>query len=326
MVRQRSLAVGLILLPATLALALCGAIGGCERAPTAPSFTLTEEEWTYGRRTGKRLVTDHFEIWTTLDDAGLVEFLPTFLESAYQQYHELIPLERTEAQKLHTYLFATRAEWDRFTREHSPARYPVYARISAGGYAERNRCVVYYLRRMYTLSVVAHEGFHQYLGAHFADRIPAWLNEGCACYCETFQFKNDLPVFTPTKNALRGNSLREALAGDTLLPLRELLATDAGKVIVQSQSRKTKTYYAQAWALVCMLRDGPKGKYREDFDRMCADVGTRDLFVKANAAKIAAPHPSETSFGEAVFRAYITNDLDAFEREYHQYLRKLAAF
>ncbi|UCG17342.1 MAG: hypothetical protein JSV19_04780 [Phycisphaerales bacterium] len=319
---------------AALALAwVCGpavvaavVLAGCSPVPEAPPFSLTEEDWSYGRHAGKRLVTDHFEIYTTLTDADLRDVLPLFLESAYRQFTSLVPPPAEPDPKLQTYVFGNRAQWDRYVRQNFPARYPVYARISAGGFAEQNKCVVYYIRRIYTLSVVAHEGFHQYLGALFPVPVPAWVNEGLACYCETFQFKKGVPVFTPTDNAFRLNSLRQSLAGDTLIPLKEMLGTDAGKVIIRSQSAMTRAYYAQAWALVCMLRHGLNGKYRAGFDALCADIGTRESHVRARAAQIAAPDPSETSFGEAVFRAYITNDLETFEREYRQYLRTVAAF
>jgi hypothetical protein len=182
---------------------------------------------------------------------------------------------------------------------------------------------VYYLRRIYTLSVIAHEGFHQYLGAQHATRVPAWVNEGLACYCESFQFRDDVPVFTPMENGFRREPLREVLVSDTLIPLRSLLATNAGEVIVQNQSARTRAYYAQVWALVCMLRDGADGRYRRGFDTLCKDIGSRQMSVKARAAQIAAPDPSGTSFGESVFRAYITDDLEGFERSYHAYLRSL---
>ncbi len=301
--------------------------GGCLKEPSLPEFTLVEEEWSYGHRPGRLLVTDHFEIRTTAADAEFVDALPLFLETAYQQYSSLVPAPAGPAEKLQTYVFANRAEWDRYVREAFPARYPVYARISAGGFAERNQCVAYYMpQRIYTLSIIAHEGLHQYLSAKFRVPVPAWLNEGLACYCETFQFRRGIPMFTPQDNSFRMNSLRQSLAGDSLIPLKEMLATDAGQVIVRNQSAMTRAYYAQAWALVCMLRHGLNGKYRDGFDRMCADMGRRDSVVRAQAARIAAPDPSATSMGEALFRAYISTDLEGFEREYRQHMREICEF
>jgi hypothetical protein len=294
-----------------------------------PEYDLIEEgEWTYGRRTGVRLVTDHFEIYTTVDDEELQFALPMFLEAAYTQYTELVPPLATDGPRLETYIFANRAEWDRYVRENYPQRYRVYSRISEGGFADRNRCVAYYIRnrRIHTLSVIAHEGFHQYLGAMFSRPVPAWLNEGLACYCETFEVQKDVPVFTPTRNAIRANCLRASLASDSLLPLEEILATDAGRVIVRNKSAMTRAYYAQAWGLICMLRHGEDEKYRAGFEQMCADIGTRDFQIKAQAARIAAPEPDACSPGEALFRAYITTDLDAFEEEYHRYLREIVSF
>ena len=88
----------------------------------------------------------------------------------------------------------------------------------------------------------------------------------------------------------------------------------------------TKAYYAQAWALVTFLQHGAEGKYAAGFRQMLDGIVSGELPTLAQAAKIRAESPSTTSFGEAVFRAYITEDLAGFEAEFQPYLEELVGF
>ena len=308
---------------AALALTL---LGGCSLVGPAEPVVQAEEPWTFSRYEGHQFVTAHFDLYSTLTDADFEKALPAYLEAAYREYARLIPPKKGEDQRLQTYVFNTRAQWERFAATRFPARFPVYRQIAAGGFSEGNMCVAYYIRRPYTLSVLAHEGMHQYVAQNCAVTLPAWLNEGLATYCESFELPGDKVHFTPRRNTFRINALRDALQSDTVLPLRAMLATDAGAVIIERQSVKTRTYYAQAWALVCYLRHGALGKYAGGFNKLLDDLSTGDVPVMAQAAKIRAPSPSTTSFGEAVFRAYITEDLDGFEEGFEGYLYDLAGF
>ncbi|MCK4659655.1 MAG: DUF1570 domain-containing protein [Phycisphaerae bacterium] len=299
---------------------------GCQPAPPVPRFQLTQEEWSYNNAVGQLLTTDHFEIYTTIADQELRAVLPLFLESAYQLYTSLLPPITSDNPRMQTYLFNSRFQWDRFVRDTFPRRYRIYARIQHGGFAEGRMCVVYYLRRAYTLSIIAHEGMHQYFGSHFKTRIPAWLNEGLATYCEGFDFRDGAPVFLPRLNTFRLNPLRRTLTSDALIPLPKLLATHAGEVVGEGHSGLTSAYYAQVWALTVFLRHGQGGRYAPGFARMLEDIRNGSLHTKARAARLASGQPGQMSLGEAVFRAYITHDLETVEQHYRDYMIKLAGF
>jgi hypothetical protein len=317
-----------LLLRSGIALVLTAiATAGCGGVPAGtPRFQLTKTDWTYQNVPGQQLTTDHFEIYTTLTDTDLRDALPLFLESAYQVYTGLLPPVKADNPPMQTYVFDTRGQWDLFVRQTFPKRYSTYARIQNGGFAEGRLCVVYYLQRAYTLSIVAHEGLHQYFGSHFDIQIPPWLNEGLATYCEGFDFRNGAPVFLPQQNTFRLNPLRQTLTTNAIMPLRQLLSTNAGEVISEGLSGLTTAYYAQAWALIVFLRHGQHGKYAGGFAQMLEDVRNGSLHTKARAARLASGDPSKVSMGEAVFRAYITHDLDTFENEYHKYMVELAGF
>lgn len=307
-------------------LAICASILGCVDTRDPDPVTVQREDWSFDNVAGRKLVTDHFEIHSTLRDAPFEDALPEFLEAAYRQYVELLPPKKVGT-RMPTYIFADRRQWERFAAERFPARFPVYQRIGGGGFAEGDVCVAYYLgQRSGTLSVLAHEGMHQYFAHHFDVSLPAWLNEGLACYCESYELRQGQPRFTPRHNTFRINALRDALSAQSLLSLEEMLATDAGQVIVRGVSRKVRTYYAQAWAMVVFMRHGADGKYRDGFDRMMADIVSGDLNVVARAAKIRAPEPGATSFGESVFLAYISEDPATFQQEFDAYVHDLCGF
>ncbi len=298
--------------------------GGCSSG-TAEVVQVSEAPWAFGTINGTTLSTEHFDIHSTLTDAELQEALPAFLEAAYAQYSSLLPAPES-GPRLQTYVLNNRAQWEAFAKSKFPQRFPIFRKISAGGFAVGSECVVYYIRRTYTLSVLAHEGMHQYFANYFSTQLPAWLNEGLATYCEAYELSRGKAVFTPQRNTFRLNALREALTTDSVLPLRAMLETDAGRVINQGSSRLTKTYYAQAWALVCFLQHGADGAYAGGFQNMLDAIVTGEL---SSAAKIASIQPSargKTSFGESVFRAYITDDLETFEQQFNDYLFKLVGF
>lgn len=298
--------------------------GGCSSG-SKEVVQFSEEPWAFGKIKGTKLSTEHFDIHSTLTDAQLQEALPEFLEAAYDQYDSLLPAPDSGS-RLQTYILNNRSQWEAFAKSKFPRRFPIFRKISAGGFAVGNECVVYYIRRTYTLSVLAHEGMHQYFANYFSTPLPAWLNEGLATYCESYELPNDKAVFTPQRNSFRLNALREALTTESVLPLRAMLSTDAGKVINRGSSRLTKTYYAQAWALVCFMRHGADEAYADGFQDMLDAIVTGEL---ANAAKIASIQPSargKTSFGESVFRAYITDDSETFEQQFNDYLFKLVGF
>ena len=300
---------------------------GCTSARSGPAFEATRQPWVFQGAEGIEITTDHFDIYTTVDDPQLLDYLPAFLEAVYRQYSSLLPPLPDSGERMQTYLFATKHQWLAFTRREFPQRYDTYSRIQVGGFAAGAVCVVQNIQpRIYTLSVIAHEGMHQYFAAHFDERIPAWLNEGLATYCEGFEVIGGKPVFGPKQNSVRRNALREMLAGDGLMPLKDLLATDAGKVIVNSRGQQTRTYYAQAWALTVFLRHGARGRYADRFEALLADVASGEMSTRAQAARIASPDPASLSFGESVFHAYITDDLPRFETELREFMIRLVGF
>lgn len=334
-------------------------IAGCGSGPPRITTAVQEREWAESGRPGTQLLTEHFDIRTTVQDALLREYLPAFMETAFAEYARLLPPERPglavggenppaggDGEQLSVYLFQTREEWAAFTRRFVPNQAHTYLHIHAGGYMDyRTRTAVAFdLGRNHTLSLLAHEGLHQYAAHYRPEPLPPWLNEGLACQFEAFSLDGPRPTFTPRRNLIRMGALREALvlengpaprpggsAGEAepgvgreggLIPLADLVRMDAGEA-VRRTGAPVRSYYAQVWSMVLYLRD-PSCPYARGFRSLLADAGTPRLREAVAAWRAATPESNALSDAEAAFRHYITPDLDKFMARYRAFAEKLA--
>lgn len=309
----------------SIALGVVAFVAGCGAPKSkyeAVPFDTTE--WTYYRSKGEILTSPHYKLHTTCTkNRPFITALPGFMEACYQAYRELLPAESERAELMNSYLFMRRYEWDRFTEEFTGPRAATYKQIRRGGYSERGVTVSLFTNQASTLSILAHEGLHQYLDVTGRSAIPAWINEGLACYFEAFELdEHNRPTFDPKNNTLRRPAMREALANGSLIPLKEILGTHAG-IAVHKQSSHVRSYYAQEWSLVLFLLDSPStNKYAPGFKTLLTELGTEAMTRKANAY-LAADSTGEMTHGEAVFRAYVTEDLEAFEADYLTFMHDL---
>ncbi len=284
------------------------------------------EPWSEEGFTGRRLVTEHFEIISTLRDPEFEAALPGFLEACHTQYEAMILFPADVEMRLPAYIFGTRSEWARFSRRRFPARYDVYSRIRSGGFTEGATSVSFHVSRAATLATLAHEGWHQYIGVRLETPIPAWLNEGLACYHEAVEFAGATPGFTPQHNTFRINSLREAIQTDKVMTLQRIVDTDAGRVITRHHAGISQIYYAQAWALATFLRHGASGRHAPAFDRMLRDLADGTFAVRVSAATLGTAGAGDLSVGEAAFRAYFEHTPDQLADEYYDHLIRIAGF
>jgi hypothetical protein len=295
---------------------------GCKSLSSEP-VTFATEQWSYQGSPGTMLTSQHYVLCTTCASKPLVNSMPPFLETCWDAYAKLVPCDTTPDKPLETYLFQNRWQWERFTEEFSPERAETYKRIRSGGYSERGITVSHYGSRRTTLSTLAHEGLHQYVEATRGNRVPAWINEGLATRFEAFDLDSqNRPVFTPEKNYLRMNQLRSAMQTNDLVPLKDILATHAG-IEIQKQTNRVATYYAQVWSITLyLLQPSLTTPYNAGFKKLLVELGS-DTMVRKARAYLAADTDGNMSEGEAVFRAYITDDLEKFQADYEMFLRKL---
>ncbi len=296
-------------------------LGACQSAePIRTDVAFETAPWQFGRTTGTRIETEHYEIFTTLEDRVLIEALPGFVEGCYQHYRSLVPPVRQPAARMQVYLFATRGQWEAFTRQFTGPRAATFLRVRNGGYSEQGVSVIEYVAHQVTFPLFAHEGFHQYLHHHVSSEVPAWLNEGLAVECEGQRWGlKGLKEFDPWYNPARRNALSAALISDRLHSLPKLLRTHAGRVI-DGSSQSVATYYAQLWALVLFLREGEGGRYRPGFERLLSELGQPGIEQRITVdPEVVRAGPGW--LGEALFRHYISDDLPRVEAEYVAFMR-----
>ncbi len=284
------------------------------------SVPVTQRSWQFGGTEGKVITTPHYRVFTTLTRHSILDRLPLFLERALAHYRTaLAPLPEPGA-RLDTYLFESRGQWEAKTRQMLPRQAATFLTLGRGGFTTRGTSVLYYIGRKDTLSIAAHEGWHQFSQETFRSQLPLWMEEGIATYMEGYTSHPDgLPRFRPWLNLERFHTLRDAVRADRLLSLDDLLSRTPQSFLTESKN-ELLIYYAQAWVLTHFLAEGQGGRYRDALREVLIDAVRGRLAVKSLGRRGG---PGGVRLGSAVLTAYFDTDLDAFEQAYLQFVRSV---
>ncbi|MDP6381160.1 MAG: DUF1570 domain-containing protein, partial [Phycisphaerae bacterium] len=157
-------------------------------------------------------------------------------------------------------------------------------------------------RLEHILTVLRHEGFHQFAATFIGRQIPIWLNEGMAVFFENSEWVGGvLKIGLVPVGRLRG--LKQARAGGRFIRLSKmLLMSDRDwSDNVRTGADREGLQYAEAWSMVHFLVYGDKGRYRrrlESYIRKVADGKT----------------------GERAFREVFAGDVKGFEKRWLAYI------
>jgi hypothetical protein len=312
-----------------LALALLAA--GCATSRTdlsglsQPARTKAEA-WSFEGRPGRKVVTPHYVIYTTLADEDVVAGIAQVMEGALSQYRRLTPGVTPSAQPMACYLFQSRNEWAAFTRTRTGGDAAVYLQINRGGYTVRDWYVAYFIGDLGTYSVAAHEGFHQYVARHFRSRLPPFLEEGLACMFEEVQWESagrghSLPRWNFAANHSRLVGLRRAYEGGYLLPLAKLAPMHAGQVVDQ-RPEQIEAFYAQSWAFARFLWEAEGGRYRPTLRRILTEAANGTLFPgEASLRTDDGLWDPETA--RPLLEHYLKTDLEQLDKAFRQYVNRV---
>jgi hypothetical protein len=261
--------------------------------------------------------TPHYAIHTTLVDADTRLALARVMEGAYELYEQIAPAAASET-PMPCYVFHRRVDWAEFTQRTAGADAAIYLQISRGGYSVGDRFAVYRATPEATYMVMAHEGWHQYVGRHFAQRLPPVLEEGIACLFESVYVENGVPSWDARRNVNREGALRWAVQSGTLRPLDQLITMHAGQV-VELPSEQVELFYGQAWGLARLLRDGENGRYSKSLRRMLTDAAAGRLAVPGGSAGGRYLPGS----ARPLLEHYLGQDLPTLQVAYDAYIRSL---
>ena len=328
--RSRFRAVAIFVLMGLMSLPFgCGA----DRTPLPTAQPLAhpaqQTPWRFAGVKGRKLSTDHYDVFTTTDSPGLQGGIAGFMEAARAHYVELTGLDPlvNEAVKLKVYLFGSRGEWAALTEKITGAAADTVLRVQAGGYCYRGVCVFWDIGALPTYSVAAHEGLHQFMHHATRESLPQWAEEGLATQAEGFKVANGLVTFEPRRNLSRLNTLRNTILGDRWRPALRLAAMTSMDNIEESPFAGGE-YYGQLWALMLMIRNDET--YNAGLRRLCRDAAAGRLgealgFPRPQWVALQRKPAAYTAVvGPRVLVHYFDADLERFESKYRAYARQLA--
>lgn len=332
---------------ATMALVLAAglAVAGCASAPadrpiaastsaknigrwTGPAALpqVTTEPWTYGDNPGQILRSTHYVTYSTVSDPELRLKLAVLMESAHEQYRALAPGVPDNNEPMTCFVFGRRKQWEDFTRANTGKDASIYLQISRGGYTIRDWYVSYDIGPTATLSVAAHEGWHQYVARNFRGRLPPFLEEGIATLFERVRWDSaggqPLPRWNLTSNPNRAQALRSASEKRNLFPLEQLIRLHAGMVVGKSGGR-IEAFYAQSWAFARFMWEAEGGKYRPAFQKLLTDVAMGTV-VDPSRSHAVAGGPWNPGAVKPLLEHYMQMPLPEIETAYLKFVQKIA--
>ncbi len=296
-----------------------------ERHDDTPRI-LAREPWTFSGAEGEVLRTYNYRLYTTESDRASRDRTALFLEYALRHYRTAIAPLPAPNLKLDTYLMRTRPQWERVALQLMGPQAEQLLQIQRGGFASRGIGVYYDLGLRDTLSIAAHEGWHQYTQRTFADPLPAWLEEGIATYMEGHRWSHETPMFLPWANVGRYDVLRDAHVTGNTIPVAELFDSHPQDFLTPTNNDVVR-YYAHVWALTHFLHEGAGGRYAPAFRRLLieASEGRSREALATKLGNQAANASLARRAGPGVALTYFNDDLEEFQREFDAFVAQVVS-
>ncbi|MCE5278349.1 MAG: hypothetical protein ABFD92_01250 [Planctomycetaceae bacterium] len=274
---------------------------------------------------GRALETQHYRIFTTVNDRQMLRIFPAFMEAAYDNYYVITRLPRiAPGKKMPVYFMADRNQWVSLTEYHFGKDIGAFLDIPTGGYSHQGVGVFWQLQGMQSYSIASHEGLHQFLYYRMRNTLPAWLEEGLCTMAEGFQDRQAEAVrFTPEENISRATDLQAVIVNDRWIPLEKLLNMDSAEAI--SKGNDPLAFYAQVWALAMYLRYDKNYSARLQTLLTDAAAGTfhKALGVPQEKLSQLQQHKGyNPTVAVPLFRYYFANNLAGFEKAYRNYAER----
>jgi hypothetical protein len=294
---------------------------GVWEGPSVPAV-VTVVPWDNGPSGARSFRTQHYQINTTMTDDNFLNQTAQVMEGALSEYRELDPAAKDSDVRMQCYLFSNRALWNAFTTQLTGPQSNIYLQINRGGYCYAGQYVAYDIGQSYTLSVAAHEGWHQFVFRNFVGRLPPFLEEGLATTFETIRWDHDLPQWNLSINGPRVLALRTAIERHSLWPLETLVTLDAGRVVAGS-NEKIDAFYAQDWAFADFLYNGNNGARRTRLLQLISDAADGTIRDPNGNLRHSFTGYNITS-GKPLLEDYLGENFTSIDNEFQDYMHQLA--
>lgn len=282
-----------------------------ETRPAATATThVLKEAWHWNNHRGTRLVTDGWNIKTTIAYEHIVDSLPNFYESLLKHYSSVFGELPYPPKRLNVFLFSNESQWQQKIDELLGDEASQWEGLGRGGLTIDGTAVLYHLdsrgRSRSTFRIAAHEGWHQYAESIFKICLPTWLDEGIGTWMEGFRVRRGELIFQPASNWDRLSTLRRIVASKRLSTLKVLLNAVPSELLAQGRGALLG-YYAQLWAFTSFIMEYEDGFYRP---------ALRDLLLAALDG-----HLQEPAGRDGWLNAF-TEDPVQMEREYQSWINE----
>jgi hypothetical protein len=242
-----------------------------QTAAVATANVMSNTPWSYYGATGTQLISDTWNVRTTIQYEHIIESLPSFFDGIMARYTTAFGELPYPRERLNVYLFAEESQWKRKLQEILGNSAEKWFQLGRGGVTIDGTAVLYDLdrrgRSRATLRIAAHEGWHQYAESVFKDCLPTWLDEGIGTWMEGFRIRKGEVQFLPASNWDRLSALRRIVHQDRLTTLSILLNSDPSKLLEVGRS-SLLGYYAQLWAFTSFIMEANDGEYRTSLESL----------------------------------------------------------
>ncbi|MBI9018303.1 MAG: hypothetical protein JEZ07_13705 [Phycisphaerae bacterium] len=268
---------------------------------------------------GNKIITRHYDIYTTVEDRLILQRLPLVMESAFEAYCQLANYTSSKT-SLNVYFFASRQQWEDFTLKLVKPNPQEYLQIKSGAYCYQGNIVAYHIGRKTNFSIVAHEGWHQFRGLIAKGDFPAWLDECIACSFESWKEEDRQLIFDAKFNGARLMALKKTIANGKLFSLEQMLRSEPGQMV---NANEADAYYAQLYSLSRFLHEYDYCYYELNFRKILIDS------IECKWQKEFEYLPANTRkwnsvAGLEMFKRYVNSDMATANAQYRSFCLKLA--
>ena len=264
--------------------------------------------WPWNNHEGTRLLTDGWDIRTTIGYDHIVDSLPNFYETLLKHYSTVFCELPYPRERLDVFLFADETQWQQKVVELLGADAYQWEGLGRGGLTIDGTAVLYHLdsrgRSRATFRIAAHEGWHQYAEAVLQNYLPTWLDEGIGTWMEGFRIRRSQLEFQPASNWDRLSTLRTISASNRLSTLSSLLRAEPNELLAQSRG-SLLGYYAELWAFTSFIMEYNDGQYRKALRKILLDALHGQLHTPTNSADWLLVFTDDPAEMEKEYRAWV---------------------